>query len=124
MKLTHMARKVQSTPGTNVATQGASAAGLNPDSATDAPSYPGCLTLTLDAETLAMLGVDGAPQAGKQFHLEAFGSVTHSATMDPDVDGDIDHVMLCLQITHMALEHEGPDDTGSAAARLYGPKGA
>lgn len=119
-----MARTVQGTPGTSVATQGTLSSPLNPDSAEDGPSYPGCLTLTLDAETLQALGVEGVPTAGTQFHLEAFGSVTYSATMDPDVDGDIDNVMLTLQITHMAFEHEDEEDTEGAAGRLYGPKGA
>ena len=131
MDLRHMGRVVQGTPGTSVATQGSLSAPLNPeDSDNDAQqmSYPSCLTMMLDADTIDQLGLTGIPPAGTQFHIEGFGVVAYSSTSDPDSDGDIDHVCLSLQLTHMALEHEGMDeddgDEGGPAERLYGPKGA
>jgi hypothetical protein len=91
-----------------------------------APFYPCCLSLMLDSEALAQLGIDDLPNAGTEFHLEAMGVITRSSTSDPDADGDVDSCCLSLQVTHLGFEHdeEPPlrDTDKDRAARMYGPK--
>jgi len=91
-----------------------------------AQCYPYGLTLNLDAEAIEALGITALPTAGTQFHLEAFGVITMASTSDPDADGDVDHVNLTLQLTHMGFEHEASpemkDTDSDRATRLYGPR--
>jgi hypothetical protein len=86
--------------------------------------YPHGLSLTLGMEELEALGIEGLPTAGTEFHLEALGVITACSTMDPDADGDVDHVCLTLQIKHMGFEHEESppirDTDEDRAKRMYG----
>jgi len=82
------------------------------------------LALTLDMDDLATLGIE-FPGAGADFHIEATGIVTHSTTLDPDADGDVDQACVTLKIKMLGLEL-GPsppikDTDNDTAARLYGP---
>jgi hypothetical protein len=86
--------------------------------------YPPGLRLRLDAEQLEALGITEPPPAGTRWQIEATAVVTHSATEDPDADGDCDGICVELQLTELGVEES--DDTPAsdklndrAAVALY-----
>lgn len=91
--------------------------------------YPYGLRLTLNEAQLEALGME-LPHAGTKLHLEAYATVTRSATEDPDADGDVDFVCVELQLTELGVEEGGEEDgeketdevtkRDRKAAKLYG----
>ena len=86
--------------------------------------YPSGLCLCLDQDALEKLGFDELPHAGEEFTLEARAVVRSSGTADPDVDGDVDHAHVELQITHLGIEGSSAESrkkrSEGRAAKLYG----
>lgn len=77
------------------------------------PKYPYGLTIYLDDETLAKLGITDLPDVGTQMTLTATVEVTSNSQRQTQ-DGKT--VNMDLQITAMELVGDGP----SAATVLYG----
>src|ERR1700744_2120113 len=71
----------------------------------DQPAYPYGLTLDLDDETLAKLGITTLPQVGATMQLMALvevSSVRESQNQGGSTKG------VCLQVTDMSLEAGAP----------------
>jgi len=80
-----------------------------------APEYPWGLSLTLNEETLAKLGMEKLPRVGEELYVWAVAKVT-SVAMRSDQHDDEDR-SVSLQITHMQCSEEEPGkaDKGSKA---------
>jgi hypothetical protein len=90
--------------------------------------YPSGLRLRLDREQLEALGITEPPPAGKRWQIEATAVVTHSATEDPDADGDVDGMCVELQLTELGVSEETKPVSNAlqdrAAALLYRQRNA
>lgn len=80
------------------------------------PAYPYGLSISLDEDSMAKLGITEMPKPGSKMRLVAIVEVT-SVSQHQAKDGD-ECRNLGLQITDMALAKEAPGD--NMAARLYG----
>lgn len=78
--------------------------------------YPYGLSINLDEEGLAKLGISGLPAVGKKLMLHA-NVVVSSASEHKEPDGDA-RKNCTLQITDMALGDNAPD-TAARAAKIY-----
>lgn len=81
----------------------------------DAPKYPWGLSLDLDDDALAKLGITDLPAVGTQMSLQAVVTVTRTGAYQ--TQGAEMESCLGLQITDMALT---PAARASTAQRLYG----
>lgn len=88
--------------------------------AAELPEYPYGLTLCIDDEMLAKLGIDVAnlPKIGAVFYIEAKAEVCSTSQYANQNDTD---TSISLQITDMSLSTTD-DDAGKpdVAKRLYG----
>lgn len=86
----------------------------------DAPEYPWGLSISLDEDDLAKLGISTMPPVGATLMLQA--QVTVTGTSQRDTQGGEQEQCVDMQITDMALS------AGSGAAgmadRLYGSAGS
>jgi len=87
----------------------------------DAPRYPYGLTLYLDNDSLAKLGISDLPKVGSALKLNALVTVT-SIGMSQQQDGDAE-MRTELQITDMELSGAGGSSPEQLAARLFPTKG-
>ncbi len=83
--------------------------------AVDRPMYPWGLSLTLDEEALAKLGVKDLPEVGKTLLLTARVDVTGCSMHESKDSGE--NRSVSLQITDLALGKDEGDD--AAADKLY-----
>lgn len=82
----------------------------------DTPEYPYGLSISLDEDALAKLGITSLPAVGKTLMLHA-EVVVSSVSEHKELDGDA--CKNCtLQITDMALGADAPD-TAAMAAKIY-----
>src|SRR5262245_6614792 len=85
--------------------------------AVDAPQYPYGLSLHLDDECMAKLGMSTLPQVGKQVMVYALANVTSVSENDSESGGKRQSVSL--QITDLCLE-KPPAKESDAGKALYG----
>lgn len=87
----------------------------------DRPEYPYGLTVCLDNEALAKLGMKDLPDVGEVFVLEARVVVCSKSQYERQSGSDNN---MSLQITDMALAEsdDEPKDRRSAAEKIYGKK--
>lgn len=90
--------------------------------ADEAPEYPYGLTLCLDDDILAKLGIDPAklPPVGSVFYIEAKAEVCSTSQYQNQDGADSS---LSLQITDMSLsttDDDAPRSNDDIANRLYG----
>lgn len=86
--------------------------------AADAPEYPYGLTICLDEESMAKLGITELPKVGTQMQITAL--VTVCSTSQYSTQGGEDESNLSLQITDMEISGTPRKDT---TAVLYGNSG-
>lgn len=67
--------------------------------------HPWGLTLDLEHETLAKLGIDALPAVGTDVHVHAKARVTSAEERQSEGSGT--RRSMRLQVTHMALAHSG-----------------
>ena len=79
--------------------------------AADAPEYPYGLTISLDEESMAKLGITELPKVGATMTLTAQVSVC--GTSQYSTQGGEDESNLSLQITDMELSAAARPDTAS-----------
>lgn len=84
----------------------------------DRPRYPWGLTVNLDTDSLAKLGIDDLPAPGESYTLIA--KVDVASVSSNAGEGGASRSMS-LQITDLCLE-DSDADTTDAAASLYGKK--
>jgi len=89
-------------------------------SSAKAPEYPYGLSITLNEETLAKLGIEELPRVGDEMHVEAVAKVT-SVSMRSD-KSDEDERCVSLQITELACEPEGAEEVSSERGTASKPK--
>lgn len=87
-----------------------------PTVAANAPEYPWGLSIELNRDALAKLGIEKLPELGASMELMAKVEVC-GASGYKEQDGD-KNLSLRLQITDMAIEAAAPES--SAADKLYG----
>ena len=80
----------------------------------DAPEYPYGLTISLDEDAMAKLGITALPKVGTRMELRAL--VTVCGTSQYDTQGGEPESNLSLQITDMEL---APAATPVDATKLY-----
>ena len=88
----------------------------------EGPTYPYGLSLCLNDETLAKLGIDGdMPDVGDMIHLVAMAKVTCASESETtSLDGGKETCRrIELQITHMACENED-EETPMRGEKWYG----
>jgi hypothetical protein len=90
--------------------------------ASEAPEYPYGLTICLDDEILAKLGIDPSalPPVGSVFFIEAKAQVCSTSQYQNQDGAD---ASMSLQITDMSLsttDDDAPRSSDSIANRLYG----
>lgn len=83
--------------------------------AADAPEYPYGLTICLDEESMAKLGLTELPKVGTPMQITAL--VTVCSTSQYSTQGGEDEKNLSLQITDMEIAGAPRPDTASV---LYG----
>lgn len=79
----------------------------------DAPEYPYGLSISLDEDSMAKLGITSLPKVGTQMEIRAL--VTVCGTSQYSTQGGEDESNLSLQITDMELA----DAQKTSAQRLY-----
>lgn len=92
------------------------------DAESDRPEYPYGLTICLDDESLAKLGLKTLPDVGAVMYLEARVKVCSKSQYERQDGSDSN---LSLQITDMELtetDDDEPKDTRTAAQKVYGKK--
>ena len=84
------------------------------------PEYPYGLSITLNEETLAKVGIEELPRVGDEMRIEAVAKVT-SVSMRSD-KSDEDERCVSLQITELACEEEGEEEVSSERGTASKPK--
>ncbi len=84
------------------------------------PEYPYGLSITLNEETLAKLGIEELPRVGDEMRVEAMAKVT-SVSMRSD-KSDEDERCVGLQITELACEPDGAGQVSSERGTAAKPK--
>lgn len=85
----------------------------------DAPDYPYGLTITLDEEALAKLGMPALPQVGQKMMIQA--RVEVRSVSQYDSKGGEKEQSVCLQITDMEMSADRAASDPEQA--LYGQGG-
>lgn len=85
----------------------------------DAPEYPYGLSITLDEEGLAKLGMPALPQVGQKMMITA--RVEVQSVRQYDTKGGEKEQSVTLQITDMEMGPDKPDTSPQSA--LYGSGG-
>lgn len=91
-------------------------AGVTPE----VPAYPYGLTINLEEEQLAKLGITSLPPVGTVFYLKARTEVTSTSQYQNQTGTDM---CLCLQITDMELDSSSGPSPEERAAKFYAASG-